>query len=171
MMSIAYGNNLFVGTGYNTVLTSPDGITWSTTTTTWNNSAYDVTFGNGLFVAVGAAFIRWSADGVTWSSTSFSSSVEFHGVAYGGNRFVAVGYISSSYYASYYSDNGSTWYRMENLPSGYNCGGVTYAFGEFICNGYNSGSSSAHFAMYSKGETYHSFNELGSTGFSVRASS
>ena len=51
---ITYGNNLFVAVGVSgTILTSPDGITWTSRTSGTNNWLDGITYGNGLFVAVG----------------------------------------------------------------------------------------------------------------------
>ena len=55
-LSVCYGNGLFVavannGTG-NRVMTSPDGINWTSRTSAADNSWTSVCYGNGLFVAV-----------------------------------------------------------------------------------------------------------------------
>jgi hypothetical protein len=69
---VTYGNGLFVAVGgspdSSTILTSPDGVTWTQRTSPTSNSLYGWTYGNGTFVAVG----RWgtiltSPDGVTWT--------------------------------------------------------------------------------------------------------
>src|SRR5690606_5527398 len=53
--SVTYGNGLFVAVAYdgtNRVMTSPDGITWTSRSAPEANVWYSVTYGNGLFVAV-----------------------------------------------------------------------------------------------------------------------
>jgi hypothetical protein len=51
---VTYGNGLFVAVGeWGTILTSPDGVTWTARTSGTSNLLYDVTYGNGTFVAVG----------------------------------------------------------------------------------------------------------------------
>ena len=54
--SRTYGNGLFVAVAYSgnsyLVMTSPDGITWTSRTSAANNSWFGVTYANGLFVAV-----------------------------------------------------------------------------------------------------------------------
>jgi hypothetical protein len=58
-MGVTYGNGTFVavaasGTG-NRVMTSPDGITWTSRASAADEGWYGVTYGNGTFVAVSYA--------------------------------------------------------------------------------------------------------------------
>ena len=54
LRGIAYGNGTFVAVGGNgTILTSPEGITWTSRTSGTDSILYGVTYGNGTFVAVG----------------------------------------------------------------------------------------------------------------------
>jgi hypothetical protein len=58
-MGVTYGNGTFVavastGVG-NRVMTSPDGITWTSRTSAADNAWYGVTYGNGTFVAVASS--------------------------------------------------------------------------------------------------------------------
>jgi hypothetical protein len=58
LSSVAYGNGLFVAVGRSdagrgTILTSPDGVTWTVRASPTSNQLNGVTYGNGLFVAVG----------------------------------------------------------------------------------------------------------------------
>lgn len=55
---VTYGNGTFVAVGGGgvvgeTILTSPDGITWTLRTSGDNNILFGVTYGNGTFMAVG----------------------------------------------------------------------------------------------------------------------
>jgi hypothetical protein len=53
---VTYGNGLFVAVGEDgTILTSPDGVTWTQRTSGTSNWLNGVAYGNGLFVAVGWA--------------------------------------------------------------------------------------------------------------------
>ena len=95
--SITYGNNLFVavadsGTG-NRVMTSPDGITWTSRNSAANIGWGSVTYGNGLFVAVSYSGVTngvmTSPDGITWTSRTCPNN-QWRAVAYGNGIFVAV---------------------------------------------------------------------------------
>jgi len=77
-----------------TVITSPDGITWSPpqTTTTANLTAVTRDSTNSLFVAVGAGgMILTSPDGTTWTQRASPTTENLNGVIRGGNELVAVG--------------------------------------------------------------------------------
>ncbi|MFN7278644.1 MAG: hypothetical protein ACK5VH_00670, partial [bacterium] len=52
-VSVTYGNGLFVAVSQNGyVMTSPDVITWTTSTAAASNQWRSVTYGNGVFGAV-----------------------------------------------------------------------------------------------------------------------
>ncbi len=54
LSGVTYGNGLFVAVGGSgTILTSPDGMTWTQQTSPASEILYDVAYGNGTFVAVG----------------------------------------------------------------------------------------------------------------------
>ena len=51
---MTYGNGLFVAVGGSgTILTSPDGVTWTARTSGTGNGLRGVAYGNNTFVAVG----------------------------------------------------------------------------------------------------------------------
>jgi len=102
-VSITYGNGLFVAVangGTNRVMTSPDGITWTSRTAAAANDWYGVTYGDGLFVAVsytGTSRVMTSSDGITWTSkSSADDTLQWYGVAYGNGRFVAVSWSGAN---------------------------------------------------------------------------
>src|SRR4051812_39208546 len=72
---VAFGAGLFVavassGTG-NRVMTSPDGIVWTSRASAANNFWTSVTYAAGLFVAVaqdGINRVMTSPDGITWTA-------------------------------------------------------------------------------------------------------
>ena len=77
LVGITFGNNLFVTNGFSgTILTSPDGITWTSRTSGTTNELQGSTYGNSLFFIVGySGTILSSSDGITWtSSTSGTTS-------------------------------------------------------------------------------------------------
>ena len=67
LSSIAFGNNIFVAVGSNTVIASSDntGSTFGIKSTEYTFE--DVTYGNGVFVAVGYKIIYTSTDGDSWT--------------------------------------------------------------------------------------------------------
>jgi hypothetical protein len=68
---------------FGTILTSPDGITWTERTTgTWVYLR-EVTSGNGLFVTVGeSGTILTSPDGNSWTKRTSGTSKYLRGVTY-----------------------------------------------------------------------------------------
>ena len=94
LYGIAYGNGTFVVVGENgTILTSPDGVTWTIRTsgisTPW---LMGITYGNDTFVAVGCcATILTSNEGVTWKQRISGTSSGLYAVTYGNDTFVVVG--------------------------------------------------------------------------------
>jgi len=69
LYKVAYGNGVFVAVGdAGTIITSPDGWTWSLQTSGIHYDLSNVSYLNGLFFAVtGSNKILTSSDGVKWS--------------------------------------------------------------------------------------------------------
>ena len=107
--AVAYGNGLFVavacGTAANSgcdtgagprIMTSPDGVTWTTRTSPSNRYYYGLTYGNGLFVAVASECPAYSGcvitspDGITWTARDAATVNGWQDVAYGNGTYVAV---------------------------------------------------------------------------------
>jgi len=110
---VTYGNSKFlillsswtgvIGTNDNgtptsgTVLTSSNGTTWtstSTTCSTCDNSSFtltDVTYGNSTYVAVGqSGKILTSSDGTSWDNRSSGTTSNLVGVTYGNSKFLTL---------------------------------------------------------------------------------
>ncbi len=137
--SITYGNGLYVavansGTG-NRVMTSPDGINWTSRTSASDNNWSSVTYGNGVFVAVAdggpvtANLVMTSPDGINWTSRSASSNA-WKSVTYGNGLFVAVS-SSGTTARVMTSSNGIAW-TNRTASSNNNWSGVTYGNGQFV---------------------------------------
>jgi len=80
------------------ILSSPDGLTWTIRDTGNIDSKryYSVVYGNGQFVVVGdSGKVRTSMDGISWATYYAGTNGELEGVAYGNNRYVAVGWKMS----------------------------------------------------------------------------
>ena len=66
-----------------TILSSADGITWTSRTsgTTVGFTGFD--YGNSIFVAVGfSGLISTSTDGITWTARTSGTSIQLTGVDY-----------------------------------------------------------------------------------------
>ena len=99
-----------VGQGTNKLLTSTDGLQWSTVSgTTFTTAGYGVAWNGAMWVAVGEGTntILFSSDGISWtpaSGTTFTSVG--WGVAWNGTRWVAVGQGTNTILTS---ADGLTW--------------------------------------------------------------
>ena len=82
--SVTYGDGLFVAVAYsregNRVMTSPDGITWTSRASAADNTWRSVAHGNGLFVAVAETRssnrAMTSPDLITWTSRTSAADNE-----------------------------------------------------------------------------------------------
>lgn len=135
--SIAYGNGLFVavasgGTG-SRVMTSPDGVNWTSQTAVGDEAWWGVTYGNGLFVAVSVggtgSRVMTSPDGVTWTGRTAANTNGWNAVTYGNGLFVAVsGNGAGSRVMT--STDGITWTGTTGASSTWQ--GITYANGLYV---------------------------------------
>ncbi len=102
-----------VGDG-GTLLSSPDGATWTRRTGGTDLTLYDVAYGNAHYVAVGqAGKILESSDGIEWRTASSPSSRDLRAVTYHFDHFVAVGGDYSVGGETLESSDGVTWTRPE----------------------------------------------------------
>jgi YD repeat-containing protein len=90
---VTYGNGQFVAVGVGgTIVTSPDGVTWTQRSSGTTKDIYGVVFGNNLYVAVGAeGLVMTSSDAITWTIQTSGTQAVLYTVAYGKGRYVAVG--------------------------------------------------------------------------------
>jgi len=80
----------------NTVMTSPDGMTWTVVSTpAWPYYVSETTFGDDLYAALGggstSSQVITSPDGAVWTERTTAITEQLSGLAYGNNTFVAVG--------------------------------------------------------------------------------
>ncbi|CAG1006024.1 hypothetical protein RHIZO_03226 [Rhizobiaceae bacterium] len=133
--SVTYGNGLFVavgGSGTSRVMTSPDGVTWTSRTAAQNNYWHSVAFGNGTFVAVatdGTNRVMTSPDGINWTARTAAQANQWRGVTYGAGLFVAVADSGTNRVMT--SPDGITW-TVRNAAATSSWGTVTYAEGTFV---------------------------------------
>lgn len=114
---IVYGNNVWVITGSSStpLLSSADGVTWTSRSVPGGVIPGTGSFGNGRFVFSGNGnTVITSTDGITWTrnavaGTPGASSPYIGDVAFGGGKFVAIGRDSSFNGAAYTSADAVTW--------------------------------------------------------------
>ncbi len=142
--SVTYGNGMFVAVSQgaesfmsgavsvetgNRVMTSPDGITWTSRNAADNNNSWgSVTYGNGLFVAGGEAGVMTSPDGITWTSGTSPGNSWFGSVTYGAGRFVAIGGVKGVLT----SPDGIKWTSRKEVTNEDGWISVTYGAGRFV---------------------------------------
>ena len=140
---MTYGNGNFVTVGaFGAILTSPDGVVWTSQNSKYTNHLYGAGFGDNTFVAVGAVgtiLTSWD-NGVTWTlretpkgSLGFQ---DFCGVAYGNGEFVVVGADGKIITSSV---DGATWvdpfWTIPVPPTENWLFGATYGNGIFVAVG------------------------------------
>jgi len=95
------------------VLTSDDGITWSSATTPAASKLRAVTWGNGQFVAVGAAgTLLTSPDGRTWTLRGCGATERLDGVMWTGSQFYILGETGKFYSSA----DAVTWTSSQGNP-------------------------------------------------------
>jgi len=124
---ICFGNGKWVAVCGLNILSSSDGITWTSVTSPFANPGAQATdgYGNdvvwadalGLFVAVGNApegdAVATSPDGVTW--TSHATNVGFgQGIGWNGSELVVIGEDTTLTYSTLISSDGVTWTAHAN---------------------------------------------------------
>ena len=140
LTSVTFGKGLFVavatsGTG-NRVLTSPDGMTWTSRTSAADNTWQSVTYGNGVFVAVSDSGtgnrVMTSPDGLAWTIRTSASDNSWWAVAYGDGMFVAV---SESDKVMVSTDNGATWSLKQGAGTPWTGSSLTTAWRALVYGG------------------------------------
>jgi hypothetical protein len=119
-------DDLFVAVGNaGTVITSPDGTTWTTRASGTTNTLYGVTYSSAddLFVAVGTlGTVLTSPDGTTWTTRTSGTTSILLRVTYSSTLFVAVGSIGTVIT----SPDGTTW-TTQTSGTANELWGVTYS--------------------------------------------
>lgn len=155
---VAYGNGVYVavgsqGTG-NRVMSSTDGVTWTSRTSAADNSWNDVCFGNNLFVAVAGTGtgnrVMTSPDGVTWTIRTSAADNVWNSICFGNNLYVAVA-SSGTNNRVMTSPDGTTWTTRTsagNIP--WNC----IAYGNGVYAAVASGVATNHVMRSTDGVTW-----------------
>jgi hypothetical protein len=136
---VVWSGSLFVAVGYGgKIVTSPDGITWTTRNSGTTQRLNGVYWDGSRFLAVGdGATILSSANGTSWSTVQTGADdVWLLAVSYSGTRYVAVGNLYPSY-AAYMltSVDGVTWTEIPGVPqSSRYPSGVTWSGQLFVAS-------------------------------------
>ena len=154
--ALAYGKATFVAfthrqNGTSTVLTSNDGISWSTAAVITTNRyvIHEMIFAEGLFVAAGttgftpAAAILTSSDGTNWTQQTVPPFWGYlTGLTYGKGRFVAVGRDIYTFGIAVSSEDGTNW-MAQSFGGGHYLQDVAYGGGLFVAVGVGQSSGAA----------------------------
>jgi hypothetical protein len=103
LYGVKYVNGDFIAVGaQGTLLTSHDGVTWTSRASHTSQDLYQVAYGVGTYVAVGyAGTIVSSTDGAIWSAQNSPTSNGLYAIVFGGNdQFVATGDSGTIVYSS-----------------------------------------------------------------------
>lgn len=86
-------NNTFFSLGNSGyILTSTDGVAWTSWTTGSTYQLFGITYANNTFITVGDhGTILTSPDGVAWTLRTSGTTEQLNSIAYGNNTFAAVG--------------------------------------------------------------------------------
>src|SRR5262249_45665076 len=139
-----YANGLFVAGGRRgTLLTSSDGVSWTSRASGIGNYVERITWANGLWVGVAEhGDITTSPNGINWTGQSTGTPYSDHeGVTFGNGLWVVVGgyfrdpqYENGAITAIYTSRNALTWTRTP-INAGKRLRDVTFAQGKFVAVG------------------------------------
>ena len=154
LMSVCYGNDLFVTVGYTgTILTSSDGINWASRNAGTTLEFAAIAYGNGIFVAnaippgnniyISAVFT--STNGINWIqqlSGPLSNNMQLYAIAFVNELFIAVAWdYTARQYTILTSPDGNNWTRsnlsQDNLPVGIISSCVGYGNGLYVVMGCN----------------------------------
>jgi hypothetical protein len=134
---VIWSGSLFVAVGdVGKIVTSPDGITWTSRTSGTTQRLHGVYWDGSRFLAVGdGATILSSANGTSWSTLHTGAAEAWlQAVSYSGTRYVAAGSLSSAAYMLT-SVDGVTWTENLTLPqSGRSVSGLAWSGQLFVAS-------------------------------------
>ncbi len=131
LLDVIYGDSTWVISGTSRVLTSPDGLTWTSRSIPAGVIPGTGAFGAGRFVLSGNgnSIITSTDRGVTWtrnavSGTAGAASPFLPDVAFGSGKFVAVGRDNNFNAIAYTSTDATNWTQSAAIAGG--SGGVGF---------------------------------------------
>ena len=134
--SVVFENGLYVAVGESgTVLTSEDGLNWSSYSSGAKGDLNSVVWGDGQFVAVGdSGAIAESPDGINWTHQNQGGEAWLESVAWNGSLYAAVGWRDKfeSEGVVLTSSDGETWSEMAMTEG---CYSIVWGDGQFVAVG------------------------------------
>ncbi len=129
LLAMTWTGTQFVAVGaLGTVVTSPDGASWTLQNQASTTDLAGVAWSGGQLVAVGqAGTIVTSPDGVTWTSHSWGVPFDLLDVVWANAQFVAVGYGGEILT----SPDGATW-TSRSSPTPYALAGVAWTGAQLV---------------------------------------
>ena len=125
---VCYGGGLYVAVGTSgKIITSPDGVTWTSRTSGTTNLLQGICYDGSKFVACGGSIVLTSSDGITWSPQTFSDS-QLTDICYGDSLFI----MTRTGLGVYTSPDGVTWTSRDIAGLSRNPRGVCYGDGVYI---------------------------------------
>jgi len=150
--SLEFNNNdevNFVGVG-NVILTSDDGLIWSTRTSPTNAFLRDVTYVNNLWIAVGNnGTIITSQDGKSWTERSSGSETALIRIVYGNEKYV----ISGQSGTILTSSDAINWTAADTNIS-YDLSGLVFGNQKFIAAAWGNGNAGSPFITSPNGNSW-----------------
>ncbi|MDQ7822277.1 MAG: hypothetical protein RDV48_05735 [Candidatus Eremiobacteraeota bacterium] len=127
LFCVTWANGLFVAGGLEgTLLTSPDGITWTAPSSPAWHVVRAIAYGNGKWVAAGAGTVAVSSDAVNWTLESIGLLHFQTGASFGNGIFVLPGHAGRVLS----SPDGITW-QAASAPSPENLDCAAFGNGLF----------------------------------------
>jgi hypothetical protein len=147
LTGLTFGAGRFVGVGsQGQIVTSANGVSWTTTFSRKLDDFTSVAFGNGRFIAVDSAQgdTLLSTDGIHWAFyTSPMAGLHWGAVTYGDGNFVAFDGSNAGYVAT--TVLGAVW-AMHRYAPAQGIDSATYGCGSFVASGGPSGSTNDFFS-------------------------
>ncbi len=131
---VTYGAGLFVAVGEEgTIVSSPDGITWTKETSPATLTLEDVVYANGVFVAVGrGSTLMISPNGHAWTKHIYDQGSGPVNLIHDGSRFV----LLKAGAGLSISTNGLNWTQAGAVGAQYDAGGIAFGNGAYVEVGY-----------------------------------
>ncbi len=134
ILGAAYGAGTYVTCGaFNTVASSPDGVTWTQRTSGLATGGLNAAiYAGGRFVVAGdGGGCAYSANGTSWTVGGAISGMATSALAYGAGLYVAVGNVGQLYT----SPTAATWTSRTSSFSSSDISSVAYGAGVFVATG------------------------------------